>query len=298
MPNLEQSLLDVDYVDLPDIAADDECWDGCHPALSACEPGQREELCRILLDQFCRVLAIDVDVLSPTASNGSERGAAAAAGPVEPAGDGTPAAGRHRLARPGRLRVAARSEPVRPLRPRPLPSSTRAVPAPPEQGCPGRRSADLSDLPRVLERYGLLTVVIRAEDAGGAAGYRLKASASIWSAGKGHESRRGPAPQACRSRRGRPGQPVLPQPLPQRGAVSARADGARAHRAGLTAGPAGARGGLPPRSPAAAVLLADHGAWGRHRELERCRLCATYPRRRRTTLNAAGEPVGPGNPRS
>lgn len=65
MPNLEQvGLLSVDYVDLADIARDDECWDGTHVALRRAEPAQREELGHVMLDELRRVLAVDVDVLS------------------------------------------------------------------------------------------------------------------------------------------------------------------------------------------------------------------------------------------
>lgn len=66
MPNLEQTgLLNLRYLDLPEIAADAESWQGTHPALTSADPGLREELARILLDEFRRVLAIDVDCLTP-----------------------------------------------------------------------------------------------------------------------------------------------------------------------------------------------------------------------------------------
>ncbi|GGK81724.1 RNA helicase [Sphaerisporangium melleum] len=65
MPNLEQTgLLKVDYLDLPDIAAAQDLWDGAHYALRDDRPGLREELLRTLLDELRRVLAIDADCLT------------------------------------------------------------------------------------------------------------------------------------------------------------------------------------------------------------------------------------------
>lgn len=61
MPNLEQSgLLRIDYESLSEIAGDDGLWDGGHTALRDAAGGEREELCRIVLDEFRRDLAIDV----------------------------------------------------------------------------------------------------------------------------------------------------------------------------------------------------------------------------------------------
>jgi superfamily II DNA/RNA helicase len=74
MPNLEQTgLLHLRYLDLPEIAADPGCWAGTHPALQDAAPGLREELARILLDEFRRVLAIDVDCLTPMGFERLER---------------------------------------------------------------------------------------------------------------------------------------------------------------------------------------------------------------------------------
>jgi superfamily II DNA/RNA helicase len=64
MPNLEQTgLLTVTYRDLPELAALDTKWSG-RGALATADPKRREELCRILLDEFRRVRAIDVDILT------------------------------------------------------------------------------------------------------------------------------------------------------------------------------------------------------------------------------------------
>ncbi|MGC5015117.1 DEAD/DEAH box helicase [Streptosporangium sp. DT93] len=65
MPNLEQTgLLKVDYLDLPDIAAAQDLWDGAHYALRDDRSELREELLRTLLDELRRVLAIDADCLT------------------------------------------------------------------------------------------------------------------------------------------------------------------------------------------------------------------------------------------
>lgn len=71
MPNMEQvGLLKVRYIDQAEIAADAGTWAGAHPALASALPALREELARIVLDEFRRVLAIDVACLT---SQGFER---------------------------------------------------------------------------------------------------------------------------------------------------------------------------------------------------------------------------------
>ena len=82
MPNMEQvGLLVVQYESLAEIAADAETWivdipavdavaieedqpNPGHPLLAAAEPKLREDLARIVLDEFRRALAIDVDCLT------------------------------------------------------------------------------------------------------------------------------------------------------------------------------------------------------------------------------------------
>jgi hypothetical protein len=64
MPNLEQvGLLTVSYRDLAELAADTDSWSGIY-LLDQVGPQQRLELARILLDEFRRVRAIDVDILT------------------------------------------------------------------------------------------------------------------------------------------------------------------------------------------------------------------------------------------
>ncbi len=64
MPNLEQvGLLKVEYIGLDQLAAAEQIWSS-DPHLQAAPPAVREELMAILLDEFRRVLAIDVDCFS------------------------------------------------------------------------------------------------------------------------------------------------------------------------------------------------------------------------------------------
>ncbi|MEU0516328.1 DEAD/DEAH box helicase [Streptosporangium sp. NPDC006007] len=65
MPNLEQTgLIRFDYLDLAEMASRQDLWEGAHPALRDDEPGHREKVCRVLLDEIRRALAIDVEVLT------------------------------------------------------------------------------------------------------------------------------------------------------------------------------------------------------------------------------------------
>ncbi|MGW7412464.1 DEAD/DEAH box helicase [Streptomyces sp. NPDC054863] len=65
MPNLTQTgLLRFEYTDLPEIAADEECWQGAHPALTGNSPTHREHLARVLLDEMRRSLAVDEQLLT------------------------------------------------------------------------------------------------------------------------------------------------------------------------------------------------------------------------------------------
>lgn len=65
-PNLEQcGLLDIGYRSLSDFCGNEEKWSNCHPALARCSPGDRENVCRVLLDFMRRELAIRVDFLDP-----------------------------------------------------------------------------------------------------------------------------------------------------------------------------------------------------------------------------------------
>ncbi len=65
MPNLEQTgLLRIQYRDLPEVAQDEEAWEGAHQVLRDDEPKHREEIAAALLDELRRNLAIDVEYLT------------------------------------------------------------------------------------------------------------------------------------------------------------------------------------------------------------------------------------------
>jgi ATP-dependent helicase YprA (DUF1998 family) len=186
MPNLEQvGLLRIEYADLAEVARDEDCWAGTHEALTGAEGALREELGRMLLDELRRVLAIDVDCLT---QEGFERLqnlstqqliAPWALPEREPkpylgaafARSGRPGGGRRDLALSGRSALGRYLR-----RPGQFPH------------LPGRLDVEdaqiiISDLLAVLERLGLLAVVVDPADGG--PGYRLKASALIWRHGDG-----------------------------------------------------------------------------------------------------------------
>lgn len=185
MPNLEQTgLLRVDYESLAEIAADDELWADAYPPLRDTGPAHRQELCRIVMDELRRVLAIDVDCLS---EDGFERlrrqSSQHLRGPWSLGTQENPPQRGVAVARPG-TRGGPRSE---------LALSGRSAlgrylrRADQFRGLPLLDTADaqriISDLLRTLERAGLLTVVIDA--AHGGPGYQLKASAIRWLPGHG-----------------------------------------------------------------------------------------------------------------
>ena len=66
MPNLEQTgLLDIDYESVDELAADESEWAGCHPLLVDAPAATRERVCRVLLDDLRRNLAVHVAWLDP-----------------------------------------------------------------------------------------------------------------------------------------------------------------------------------------------------------------------------------------
>lgn len=64
-PNLEQcGLLEIDYLDLNELCAADQFWQG-HPLLAQASPSQREQVSRTVLNYMRRELAIDAPFLQP-----------------------------------------------------------------------------------------------------------------------------------------------------------------------------------------------------------------------------------------
>jgi superfamily II DNA/RNA helicase len=190
MPNLEQTgLLVIDYMDLHEISADQDCWEGAHPSLSREAPGKREELARIILDEMRRGLAIDVVALTPegfeTIRNLSsqhlkepwalpEREEPPQCGVAYPR-PGRPGGSRRDLTLSGRSALGRYIQ-KRWLSPGRQPTADEA-------------QEILRDALQVLERFGLLTIAI---DDDVVPGYRLKASAIRWTAGGGTSGARDP----------------------------------------------------------------------------------------------------------
>ena len=180
MPNLEQTgLLRIGYESLSDIAADAALWSGTYAPLRDTSAGHREELCRIVLDEFRKVLAIDVDCLSEEGFDKILRQSAQhLRGPWALATSETRPVSGVAFARSGGrggsrfdLALSGRSALGRYLRRR--------------GEFPGHPALDIADAQRVisdllgtLERAGLLTIVVDAENGG--PGYQLKASGLRW----------------------------------------------------------------------------------------------------------------------
>ena len=184
MPNLEQTgLLRVGYESLSEIAADQALWAAAPEPLRDARDGHREELCRIVLDEFRKVLAVDVGCLSLTGFERIQRQSQQeltgvwAMPPNEPVASlGTVFAF---SSRPGKgrndLHLTGRSAMGRYLRrPNQFP------------GFAGTLNTDdaqrlIQEILHVLTRAGILTEV----DVDGARGYRLRASSLVWAAGDG-----------------------------------------------------------------------------------------------------------------
>lgn len=187
MPNLEQTgLLRIDYESLTEIAADTVLWDRSQVSLQVADSGEREELCRIVLDEFRRELAVDVDCLSEDGYDRTRRQSEQHLTGLWSISrrDAAPilATVSTRSGAPGRpraeVRLTGRSALGRYIRDR---SSLRNL----DGG-----SLDTADAQRVIEdilavlgRAGLLTRVSLPKDDG--PNYRLKASAIVWHAGDG-----------------------------------------------------------------------------------------------------------------
>ncbi|EOD67658.1 DEAD/DEAH box helicase [Amycolatopsis vancoresmycina] len=187
MPNLEQTgLLRIDYTDLPDIAADQSLWENRHHTLRDDDAEHRRELMRILLDELRRVLAVDVDCFDPI---GFEQLRKLSSQHLDepwalPERESEPRTGKA-FARPGgkgtrrdHLYLSGYGAYGRYL--------LRSTTFPALPGKLGREDAQkiITDLLHVLEECGLLAVS-RTNEADGAPGYQLKASAIIWRAGDG-----------------------------------------------------------------------------------------------------------------
>ncbi|MFJ2020599.1 DEAD/DEAH box helicase [Streptomyces nodosus] len=190
MPNLSQTgLLRFDYTDLPEIAAETECWEGCHPLLTGDTPAHREQIARDLLDELRRSLAVEAECLT---QEGFDRlGSVSEAHLVSPwALSPREPRVRSRLAYagPGRTGTAADAAYFsglggygRYLR---RIGQFGALPRWAGKRIPvADADAVIRDLMRVLRACGLLVVV--QEDRDGSLGHQLRSSALRWLPGDG-----------------------------------------------------------------------------------------------------------------
>ncbi|WP_289007990.1 DEAD/DEAH box helicase [uncultured Thermomonospora sp.] len=187
MPNLEQTgLIRFSYIDVAEIAADEECWEGTHPLLRGDEPAHRAKLAHIMLDEMRRVLAVDAEVFT---QEGFDRMAAMSDEHlIAPwaLSDGEPqikartvfAASSGRGGSRGVVPFTGRTALGRYLRrPREFPNALG------RQVTVDDAHRIIVDLLHVLSKYGLLTVAEETKD--GTPGYRLKSSAILWRPGDG-----------------------------------------------------------------------------------------------------------------
>lgn len=192
-PNLEQcGLLDIDYLALDELCAASEEWEECHPLLAQASIGDREKVCRVLLDFFRRELAIRVSYLDPVAQEGIRQ------------------LSRQHLIRPWSLDEEERLERGRTVFPRPRGN---------DRGDPGlfihlsarggfglylkrpgtlqdwHKPLTLDDIAQVIVQLcdrlkvaGLLHRTIEPRSKEDVPGYQLNAAALIWKRGSGTEA--------------------------------------------------------------------------------------------------------------
>ena len=182
MPNLEQTgLLRVGYESLAQIAADQSLWAKALQPIRDARDGHREELCRIVLDEFRKVLAVDVDCLTEPGFDRIKRQSSQELTGVwaVPANEEVTAVGTVFVfpGQPGKgrndLHLTGRSALGRYL--------SRQFTGPDRLGSDDAQRI-IQDILAVLTRAGLLTEV---DGSHGRRGYRLKASALVWAAGDG-----------------------------------------------------------------------------------------------------------------
>ncbi len=188
MPNLEQTgLLRVGYESLDAIAAAQHLWADTFEPIRDARDDHRLELCRIVLDEFRKVLAIDVDCLSDIGFERIQRQSSqhlagvwavpnnemvASVGTVYafPSQPGKPRTGLHLTGRSALGRYLCRHN---------------QFPGHPEKLGTDDAQRVIQDILGVLWRAGVLTEV-QGDD--GRRGYRLRASEIVWSAGDGLSS--------------------------------------------------------------------------------------------------------------
>ena len=187
LPNLEQTgLLRIEYKDLADICADEATWDSAYEPLKDATAGLREELCRIVLDELRRALAVDVTCLTEEGFERLKRQSrqhlqglwtlsAREILPIVGTAYARSGSGRERSV--DKLFLSGRSALGSFLR------KPQRFPGHPDKLNTDDAQRIISDILRILAVVGLLDVVVPIEQGG--PGYRIKSSGLRWVAGDG-----------------------------------------------------------------------------------------------------------------
>lgn len=187
LPNLEQTgLLRIEYQYLSEVAADDDLWATTHGTLRTADPTHRAELCRIVLDELRRVLAVDVDCLTDdgferlkrqTRQHLNSQWALSSRELLPPVGVAFPRPAGAKRRDLNNLFLSGRSSFGSYLR------KPGQFPRWPDKTTVDDAQQLIVDILHVLERAGIVLQIIAPGDGG--PGYRLKASALRWLAGDG-----------------------------------------------------------------------------------------------------------------
>lgn len=186
MPNLEQcGLLRIDYESFDEIAESDELWAGTPPAIRDAPVAVRKDVCKAILDQLRRELAIDVDCLFETGFERVQRQAAQHLAGIWAISDAD------RELADSKIGITdSKPAHVRGYSPKLTPQAAVGKYLRDQLRNPGggRLSNDdttvvIVSILKALDTAGLLTNALPQH--GDGLGYRLRASALIWRAGTG-----------------------------------------------------------------------------------------------------------------
>ena len=187
MPNLEQcGLLSIDYLDLDAIAANEELWQSAAGPLRQAPPQARERLCRIVLNEMRRSLAIEAECFDELEFDRIKRRSQSslteewALGDDDKpavatvfAGSGRPGGAREQVNMSGRGKVGKY-----------IRRTTSWFPGYDQKITVDAATETITDLLQVLASKGLLSTIEDPRHKG-RTGYRVRASAMIWRAGDG-----------------------------------------------------------------------------------------------------------------
>jgi ATP-dependent helicase YprA (DUF1998 family) len=187
-PNLEQcGLLRIDYRSLHDLCANDEDWQGTHPALALADAETRVRIAKVLLDHMRRELAIKVDYLNEQTQEQIQQQSSVQLRHPWAIDDGERLESARTLfprsRKPNDYRGFAFLSPLSGFgqylrRPATLPHLNERLKA-------AETGQVIVDLLATLKIAGLVEQVKEAADADDVPGYQIPASAMVWKAGDG-----------------------------------------------------------------------------------------------------------------